>query len=219
MRRAARPPSNHLLAALPAKDYQRLQSRGETVSLRMGEVLYEPETSPQYVYFPNDALVSLVAVTDGGNRVEVGLVSREGMVGCVLALGVQHTPVRAVVQARGGALRIPAAAFIAELERSRPLRRETLRYAYVTMATAMQIAACNSAHHLEARLARRLLMTRDRLSTNTFVLTQDMLAQILGSRRATVSRAATALQNGKLITYKRGVLRILDAEALRMVSC
>jgi CRP-like cAMP-binding protein len=220
MRRAARrPPSNHLLAALPANDYQRLQSRGETVSLRMGEVLYEPETSPQYVYFPNDSLVSLVAVTDGGNRVEVGLVGREGMVGCVLALGVQHTPVRAVVQARGSALRVPAAAFSAELERSRPLRREALRYAYVTMATAMQIAACNSAHHLEARLARRLLMTRDRLSTNTFVLTQDMLALILGSRRATVSRAATALQNGKLITYKRGVLRILDAEALRMVSC
>ncbi|MEA3194871.1 MAG: hypothetical protein QOD26_3204 [Betaproteobacteria bacterium] len=220
MRRAARrPPSNHLLAALPAKDYQRLQSRGETVSLRMGEALYEPETSPQYVYFPNDSLVSLIAVSDGRNRVEVGLVGREGMVGSVLALGMHHIPLRAVVQARGSALRMPAMAFVAELERSRPLRREALRYVYVTMVTAMQIAACNSAHHLEARLARRLLMTRDRLSTNTFALTQDMLAQVLGARRATVSRAAAALQGGKLISYQRGMMRILDAEALRMVSC
>lgn len=219
IRRAARPPSNRLLAALPAREYQRLQSRGETVSLRVGEVLYEPETSPQSVYFPNDCLVSLIAVSDGRNRVEVGLVSREGMVGCMLALGVQHSPVRAVVQARGSALRMPAPAFAAELERSRALQREVLRYAYVTMATAMQIAACNSAHHLEARLARRLLMTRDRLSTSTFALTQDMLAQVLGARRATVSRAAAALQAGRLISYQRGMMRILDGEALRMVSC
>jgi CRP-like cAMP-binding protein len=219
MRRAARRPSNHLLAALPARDYQRLQPRLEAVSLRAGEVLDEPGVASRHVYFPNDALVSLMAMSDGRNRVEVGLVGREGMVGCLLALGVPSSPVRAVVQARGGALRMAAEAFVAEIERNRPLRREALRYAHFTTATAMQIAACNSAHHLEARLARRLLMTRDRLSTNTFALTQDMLAEVLGARRATVSRAATALQNGKLIRYQRGVMRILDAEALRMVSC
>lgn len=218
MRRAARP-SNHLLAALPAREYQRLQPRLEAVSLRPGDVLDEPGAASRHVYFPNDTLVSLIAVSDGRNRVEVGLVGREGMVGCLLALGVPSSPVRAVVQQRGGALRVAAAAFLAELERNRPLRREALQYAYLTTATAMQIAACNSAHHLEARLARRLLMTRDRLSTNTFALTQDMLAQVLGARRATVSRAATALQNGNLIRYQRGVMRILDADALRMVSC
>lgn len=219
MRRAVRSPSNHLLAALSAREYQRLQPRLEPVSLRIGEVLDEPGAVSRHVWFPNDALVSLVAVSNGRNRVEVGLVGREGMVGCLLALGVPSSPVRAVVQARGGALRMGAQAFLAELERNRSLRREALRYAYQTTATAMQIAACNSAHHLEARLARRLLMTRDRLSTNTFALTQDMLAQVLGARRATVSRAATALQTGKLISYQRGVLRILDGEALRMVSC
>ena len=219
MPRAGRPPSNHLLAALSARDYHRLQPRLETVSLRMGEVLDEPGAASRHVYFPNDALISLLAVSNGRNRVEVGLVGREGMVGCLLALGVASSPVRAMVQARGGAVRMGAAAFLAEVERNGSLRREALRYTYATTATAMQIAACNSAHHLEARLARRLLMTRDRLSTTTFAVTQDMLAQVLGARRATVSRAATALQNGKLIRYQRGVMRILDVEALRMVSC
>ena len=219
MRGGARAPSNQLLAALPANLYRRLQSRLDAVSLRIGEVLHEPGTALQHVYFPSDCLVSFVAVSDGRNRVEVGLAGREGMAGFTLALGVAETPVRAVVQARGSALRMSATAFVAELERNRSLRHEVLRYAYVAMATATQIAACNSAHHVEARLARRLLMTRDRLSSNTFVLTQEALAQALGSRRATVSRAATALQNGKLITYRRGVLRIVDAEALRMVSC
>ena len=219
MRRAARSPSNHLLAALAARDYQRLQPHLEPVSLRMGEVLCEAGAASQHVYFPTDSLVSLVAVSDGRNRLEVGLVGREGMVGGMLALGVPVSPVRALVQVRGSALRMPAAAFSAGLERNRSLRSEALRYAYVTMATAMQIAACTSAHHFEARLARRLLMTRDRLSTSTFPLTQEMLAQVLGARRATVSRAAAVLQNGRLIAYSRGMMRILDAEALRMVSC
>jgi|SRR5882672_3390913 len=219
MRRAVRHPSNHLLAALSGRDYQRLQPRLEAVSLRTGETLDEPGAASRHVYFPNDTLISLIAVSDGRDRVEVGLVGREGMVGCLLALGVPSSPVRAVVQVRGSALRMPAAAFVAEVERNRPLRREALCYAHLTAATAMQIAACNSAHHLEARLARRLLMTRDRLSTNTFALTQDMLAQVLGARRATVSRAAATLQNGKLISYQRGVVRILDIDALRIVSC
>jgi CRP-like cAMP-binding protein len=219
MRKAVRPPSNHLLAALPARDYQRLQSKLEPVTLRIGEVLDEPGAASRHVWFPVDTLVSLIAVSDGRDRVEVGLVGREGMVGCSLALGVPGSPVRAVVQARGSALRMPADAFVAEVGRDRALRGEALRYAYLTLATAMQIAACNSAHHLEARLARRLLMTRDRLSTNTFAITQEMLAHVLGARRATVSRAATALQSGRLITYTRGMMRILDGDALRIVSC
>jgi CRP-like cAMP-binding protein len=219
MPKAARNPSNHLLAALSASDFRRLQPRLEAVSLRMGEVLDEPGAVSRHVWFPNDSLVSLIAVSNGRNGVEVGLVGREGLVGCLLALGVTVSPVRAVVQIRGSALRMASDAFTAELERSRSLRREALRYVYATAATAMQLAACNAAHHLEARLARRLLMARDRLSTNTFALTQDMLAQVLGARRATVSRAATALQNGGLIRYQRGMLRILDADALRMVSC
>jgi CRP-like cAMP-binding protein len=219
MRGGARTPSNHLLAALQANVYRRLGPRLESVSLRIGDVLFEARAPLQYAWFPSDCLVSLVAATDGRNRVEVGLVGREGLVGFALALGVDAASAGAVVQARGTALRMKAADFVAELERNRSLRHEVLRYVSVAMATAAQIAACNSAHHLEARLARRLLMTRDRLSTNTFALTQEALAQALGSRRATVSRAATSLQAGRLITYPRGVIRILDAEALRMVSC
>lgn len=203
---------------MPANVYRRLQPRLEPVALRVDDVLFESGAPLRHVYFPSDCLVSLVA-GDSRNRVEVGLVGREGLVGFALALGVETALLRAVVQARGSALRMSASAFAAEMDRNRSLRHEALRYVALAMATATQIAACNSAHHVEARLARRLLMTRDRLSSNTFVLTQEALAQALGSRRATVSRAATALQAGKLISYQRGVIRILDAEALRMVSC
>ena len=219
MRSTARPASNSLLAALPAKDGQRMLGKLEAVQLRVGEVLCEPGAPIQHVHFPEDCLVSLVAVTDRRNRVEVGLVGRDGMTDFALALGIGESPLRAIVQARGTALRMRAADFRDELERNRSLRDEALRFAYVAMATAAQIAACNAAHHVEARLARRLLMTRDRLSSSTFAATQEALADALGARRATVNRAATALQAGRLIRYERGVVRILDADALRMVSC
>lgn len=216
---AARSPSNHLLAALAPRDYRRVERRLQAVQLRAGEVLFEPGAPFQHVYFPNDSLISLVAMSDGRNRVEVGLVGRDGVAGFSLALGIPEPALRAVVQARGTAMRMPAAGFVAELERCRSLRREVLRFVYVATAVAARIAACNAAHHVEARLARRLLMTRDRLSSNTFAITQDQLGQVIGARRPTVSRAAATLQAGRLITYRRGVIRILDAEALRMVSC
>ena len=211
------PPRNELLASLPAKAYQRAAAKLEPVSLSAGEVLCESDAPLRYVYFPNYALVSLVS--DASSQVELGLVGREGMVGSPLAAGIQVMPLRALVQAKGDALRMPAAAFSREVERNAALQRRALRYAFVSIATAMQIAACNFSHHLEARIARWLLLRRDRLSTSTFVLTQDLLAQLLGTRRAAVNRAVNAMQRGRLISYRRGMIRIVDVEALRIVSC
>ncbi len=210
-------PRNELLASLPAKAYQRAAAKLEPVSLAAGEVLCEADALLRYVYFPNDALVSLVS--DASSQVELGLIGREGMVGSALAAGLQAMPLRAQVHAKGGALRMPAAAFVRELERNSALQRQASRYAVVSLATAMQIAACNFSHHLEARIARWLLMRRDRLSTSTFVLTQDLLAQFLGTRRAAVNRAVNAMQRGRLVSYRRGMIRIVDVEALRIVSC
>lgn len=185
----------------------------------MGQVLYQPRTTSRHVYFPNDCVVSLLAVADRGGGLEVGLVGREGMVGIPLALGVSTSPVRALVQGAGSAMRMSSARFGRELKRNRPLQRELDRCAYVAMATAMQIAVCNKAHLLEARLARWLLMTRDRVASDKFRFTQEFIALMLGVRRAGVTIAASALQRRKLIRYSRGTMQILDRKRLRAVSC
>jgi len=181
-------------------------------------VLYKAGTASQHVYFPNDCMVSLLAVADGG-ELEVGLVGAEGMVGVGLALGVPESPVKALVQGAGSAMRTSAARFAEELEHNRPLRRQIERCAYVAMATAMQVAVCNQEHVLEARLARWLLMTRERVSSDTFRFTQQFIALMLGVRRSGVTVAAGALQRRKLIRYTRGTMQILDHKGLRAASC
>lgn len=191
----------------------------ERVPFDLGKVLYEAGASPKYVYFPNDSMVSLIGMTPERARLEVGLVGREGMVGCNLALGVALSPTGALVQGAGSAMRMGAADFSREFNRNPLLRREVLRSAGVQMATAMQIAACNNAHTLQPRLARWLLMTRDRLATNRFAMTQEFLAQMLGTRRSTVNAAAGALQRAGLITYSRGIIVISDRERLRAAAC
>ena len=210
-------PRNELLASLPAKAWQRVQARLEPVSLAAGELLCDSDAPLRYVYFPDAALVSLVS--DAPGQVELGLVGREGMIGSPLAAGLHAMPLRAVVHVKGSALRMAAAEFGRELAGTPALQREVARHAVVSVAIAMQIAVCNFSHHLEARIARWLLMRRERLSTSTFVLTQDLLAQLLGTRRAAVNRAVSAMQRGRLITYGRGMIRIVDLEALRLVSC
>lgn len=164
-------------------------------------------------------MVSLLAVADRGNGLEVGLVGAEGMVGVALALGISKSPVKALVQGAGSAMRMSAARFSKELEHSRPLRREVDRCAYVAMATAMQVAVCNKAHMLEARLARWLLMTQDRVAVDRFRFTQEFIALMLGVRRAGVNTAAGALQRRGLIRYSRGSMQILDRRGLRAASC
>lgn len=191
----------------------------EPVSLTLGQVLCEPWAETSHVYFPNDSLVSLVAVAAGGKALEVGMVGREGMFGVSLALGVSKSPARALVQGAGTAMRMSARMFRTELKRNRWLHREASRFANVAMATAMQVAACNNAHLLEARLARWLLMTSDCLSMNTFFITQGFLAHMLGVRRTGVSEAAVGLQKRGLVIYKRGRMTILNRPGLRAASC
>ena len=191
----------------------------EPVPFELGATLYEAGASPKYVYFPGDSMVSLIGMTHERNRLEVGLVGREGMVGSSLALGAMVSPTGALVQGAGSAMRMLASEFSRSIERTPDFRREVLRCAGVQMATAMQIAACNNAHALQPRLARWLLMCRDRVGTTRFAMTQDFLAQMLGTRRASVNAAAGALQRARLITYSRGKITIRDLDGLRAASC
>jgi CRP-like cAMP-binding protein len=185
----------------------------------LGQVLYQPGTTSRHVYFPNDCTVSLVAIADQSSGLEVGLVGKESMIGIPLALGVSTSPVRALVQGGGSAMRMTSARFGRELKHNRPLRQELDRCAYIAMATAMQTAVCNKAHVLEARLARWLLMTRDRADSDRFQCTQESIALMLGVRRAGVTMAASALQRRNLIRYSRGAMQILDRKGLLAASC
>lgn len=191
----------------------------EQVSLELGEVLCEPWTDTTHVYFPNDSLVSLIAVAAGGKGLEVGMVGREGLFGVSVALGAGKSATRALVQGAGTALRMRAAPFSDELKRNPALQREILGYANVAMATAMQIAACNNAHLVDQRCARWLLMTSDHLAASTFFLTQEFLAQMLGVRRTGVSEAAGKLHRRGLVSYKRGSVTILDRAGLVAAAC
>jgi CRP-like cAMP-binding protein len=208
-----------VLAALPAKANRRFLSALTRVDLPLGQVLYQPGTTSRHVYFPNDCTVSLVAIADQSSGLEVGLVGRESMIGIPLALGISTSPVRALVQGGGSAMRMTSARFGRELKHNRPLRRELDRCAYIAMATAMQIAVCNTAHVLEARLARWLLMTRDRAASDRFQCTHEAIALMLGVRRSGVTLAASGLQRHNLICYNRGAMQILDRDGLLAVSC
>lgn len=213
------PISNKLLAALPRKDYQRLSVSFEQVTLDFGQIIYEPGDTIQHIYFPTDALVSLLTLADGHLALEVGMVGCEGMIGTPRALGVTISPVRALVQGTGSAQRMSAARFQKELNQCPPLRRVIHRYIHVLMAQVTQTAACNRFHVVEKRLARWLLMTLDRVSQNPFQLTQEFLSHMLGVRRVGVTKAATALQQRKLISYSRGHITILDRAGLEAYSC
>ncbi len=213
------PIANQILAALPRAQYRRLQAGLEPVTLTFGEILYEPDKPIRHLYFPSDSLVSLLTLADGHRALEVGMVGREGMLGIPVALGIKNSPVRALVQGSGSALRMKAASFRRELQQNLPLQRELHRYTHVLMAQVTQTAACNRFHVVEARLARWLLMTRDRVRSDQFRLTQEFLSHMLGVRRVGVTKAAGALQRRKLIEYSRGEISILDGNSLEAAAC
>jgi CRP-like cAMP-binding protein len=210
---------NNLLAALPRKAYQQLAPALTPATLAFGEVLYEPGKPMRNVYFPGECLVSLLTLVEGHLALEVGMVGREGMVGVALALGVTNSPMRALVQGAGPALRMSAPRFRSELARNAPLQRGLNLYIHALMGQISRTAACNRFHLVEARLARWLLMTRDRMRSANFRMTQDFLSDMLGVRRVGVTEAASALQSRGLIDYSRGSIRILDQRGLEAAAC
>ncbi len=211
--------ANRLLAALPPREYRRLLPALELVTLTFGESIYEQGKPIRHVYFPCDSLVSLLTPVEGHMALEIGLVGREGMLGIPVALGLNDSPVLAMVRGTGTALRMPTARFRDELGGSGPLHDEVDRYIYDRMVQITQIAACNRFHLVEGRLARWLLMTRDRMGSNDLRITQEILGNMLGVLRVAVTKAASALQRRKLIRYSRGNISILDGAGLEAASC
>lgn len=210
---------NRLLASLPAQEYARLRGGLEPVTLTYGDVLYEPGQPMRHVYFPGDCVVSLLTIVEGHRALEVGLIGREGMVGSRLALGITQSSVRALVQGTGSAMRMSAARFMKVFRESPILQRTLLQFTDTLMTQVSQTAACNCFHVVEERLARWLLMTRERLPTAEFHLTHEFLADMLGVRRVGVTTAASSLQRQKLIRYRRGNIRIIDQKGLEAAAC
>ena len=213
------PAANHLLASLPNKDRQRFVAACEPVELAFAEVLAEPNEPIRHAYFPTGSFISLVSRIDAQSSLEVGLVGDEGMLGVTLILGVAVSPLHALVQGAGTALRIDAASFARVLEQTPELRRVLMRYLYTVTGQLAQTAACSHFHVVEARLARCLLMTQDRAHSDQFHVTHEFLAAMLGVRRVGVTKAATSLHGRKLINYSRGNVTILDRSGLEAASC
>jgi CRP-like cAMP-binding protein len=210
---------NHLLGALPRKDYQKLLPILEPVKLAFGDILYESHAQIQHVYFPVDCFVSMLTTVDAGRAAEVGLIGSEGMIGVPMALGVAVSPFRAVVQGGGTAMRLKTADFRRHFSNSHALKREVFLFTHLLMIQIAQTAACNRFHVVTQRMARWMLMTRDRVNSNEFRITQEFLALMLGVRRVGVSAAMSDLRKRDLIIYRRGIITILDHEGLLAVAC
>lgn len=210
---------NVVLASIPARELKRLSVNLEPVTLAFGEMLYQPGERIDHVYFPIDCLISLLTVVDKRRSLEVGMVGNEGMAGMPFILGVGVSGVRALVQGGGSAMRMEAAMFRKEFNNNRGLQQALYRYTYALMAQISQTAACNRFHGAEERLARWLLMTRDRVRSDRFGLTHAFLAHMLGLRREGVTEAASALKRCGLIGYSRGQIHILDSKGLVSASC
>ena len=213
------PIANRLLAALPQREYRRLLPELEQVSMPFAEIIYEPGDPIRHVYFPNDSIVSLLTAVTARSPLEVGLVGSEGLAGISVFMGIGVARTRALVQGAGTAMRMTAAALRSESNHIGSLHRLLHRYTHSLLTQVSQAAACNRFHMMDARLARWLLMTRDRLQSDEFRLTQEFMSNMLGVRREGVNKAAGALQQDKLISYSRGHIMILDRAGLAAVAC
>lgn len=212
------PNSNRILAALPPGELARLRSRLTTVVLEQKDSVWQPNQPFQQVYFPLDAVVSVLAVARGG-VVEVGTIGNEGMVGLPAFLGAETSPGMAFCQVPGRAERMPIKSFLREVGRAGAFRRVLHRYTQAFMTQVSQSTLCNRLHSAEQRLARWLLSVADRVGREEFPLTHEFMAQMLGVRRATVTETAGALQRAGLIRYSRGTITIQDRRSLERVAC
>ena len=210
---------NRLIEALPDKERDRLLERCESVELRFGTILCEPDAPYECVYFPVAGFVSLMMRMGSHRPLEMALIGNEGMLGVTLALGVDLAPMRAVVQGTGTALRMSAEQFQQQLHNTPCLLRTLHRYLYVLMAQFSRTAACTHFHEIEPRLARLLLTTHDRAHADHFYLTHEYLAAMLGVRRSGVTIAAGTLQQRGLIHYIRGEISVLNRRGLEAASC
>ncbi len=210
---------NHLIGLLPRVDRRNLLAACRPVTLIIGETVANAASTTGHVYFPVRGFISLIALVGSKSALEVGMVGREGMLGVQIALGVSTVPLKALVQGGGEAWRITAAAFRIELKRSPALQRIVNLYLYVLMAQFASSAACIRFHRIDQRLARWLLMTRDRAGADEFRVTHTFLALMLGVRRVGITTAAGALHQRGLIEYHRGMVRVLDPQGLKSSSC
>lgn len=210
---------NRLLAALPADVHARLQPHLESVPLVLGEVIYEANDTLSHVYFPTTAIVSLLYTMENGVSAEMGVVGCDGVVGIAVFMGGDTTPNRAVVQSTGNALRLKIEYFRAEFKRVGDLHRLLLLYTQALLTQMSQTAVCNRLHSVEQQLCRCLLLSHDRLESNQLVMTQELIANMLGVRREGVSVAAHRLQDAGLIRYSRGHITIVDRLGLEARSC
>ena len=210
---------NYLLAALPAEQQERLRPHLERVKLSLGQVLYESGDSLPYVYFPTDSIVSLLYVMENGASAEISVVGNEGIVGISVFMGGASTPSRAVVQSAGSAYRLSSARLKAEYNFHGPLMELLLRYTQSLITQMAQTAVCNRHHSIDQQLCRWLLLSLDRLPSDCLIMTQELIANMLGVRREGVTEAAGKLQRLGVIEYSRGHIRVLDRSHLERLSC
>jgi len=213
------PPENRLLTALPRGEYERLVPHFERVYLPQGKVISEVGDHLRHAYFPFGGVISLLSMTENGETIEVAMVGNEGVVGVPIILRAGVTPYRTMVQIPGDAVRIRAEALARECGQGGRLQDLLLRYAHALLAHVSQSAVCGRFHTVEARLGRWLLVTRDRVNSDSFQYTQEFLSHMLGTPRTVVSIAACKLQDAGLIRYRRGRITILDRRALEAAAC
>jgi CRP-like cAMP-binding protein len=211
--------SNRILLAIPELEFRAIRVHLESVTLRRHFLLHEPNEKLQYVYFPNDGLLSIVVVTENGRTVEAGIVGKEGIAGLAAVVGLSRNPLREVVQIAGDGFRIAADILWNALKSTPQLQMYLSRYAVLHGLQVSQTAACNRLHDTEQRLARWLLMTQDRVDSGLLLITHDFLATMLGTDRPTITVAAGRLQKKQLIEYSRGSVKILNRKKLELVVC
>src|SRR5450830_341642 len=213
------PNQNHLLASLPTAEFDPLLAHLELVPMQLGQMVYEPGIQLRHAYFPTDSIVSLHYVTETGASAETAGVGNEGVVGVSLFMGGDTTSSSAVVQTSGHAYRLDRRVLLEEFNRGGLLQRLLLRYTQALMTQMAQTAACNRHHSVEQQLCRWLLLTLDRVSSQELIMTQELVASMLGVRRESVTEAARNLQNDGYIRYRRGHIGVIDRAGLETLSC